>query len=91
MRKGEVKANFETLNSLTQQGTDMKGTVLAYGWARYLQSSIPKLGNFSTLIARFGTSRQVPEPDDFARIYGFKSGVEMEADFQKWLVSTEFR
>ena len=91
VRKGEVKANFETLNLLTQQGTDMKGTVLAYGWARYLQSSIPKLANFSKLVARIGTSRQMPEPDDFARIYGFKSGAEMEADFQKWLVSTEFR
>ena len=65
--------------------------MLAYGWARYLQSSIPKLANFSKLVARIGTSRQMPEPDDFAKIYGFKSAAEMEADFQKWLVSTEFR
>jgi hypothetical protein len=91
VRKGEMKATFETLNLLTREGTDPKGLVLAYGWARYLQSSIPRMTAFSKLVERIGSSRQVPEPEDFAKFYGFNTAAEMEADFQKWIASTEFR
>ena len=65
--------------------------MLAYGWARYLQSSIPKMTAFSKLVEKIASSRQVPEPDDFAKAYGFENGAKMEADFQKWIASTEFR
>ena len=91
VRKGEVKPTFETLFLLTREGTDVKGNVLAYGFARYLDNSIPKMQAFSKLVARIGTSRQVPEPEDFAKIYGFNSAAEMEADFAKWLASPDFR
>jgi hypothetical protein len=91
VRKGEVKPTFETLYLLTREGTDVKGNVLAYGFARYLENSIPKMQSFSKLVSRIATSRQVPEPEDFAKIYGFNTAAEMEADFAKWLVSPDFR
>ena len=86
-----MKATWESITLLTAEGTDPKGLLLAYGWARYLESSLPKLNSFNKLVQRIATSRQMPDPDDFAKIYGFNSGVEMEADFQKWLASPEFR
>ena len=91
IRKGEVKPTFESINLLTREGTDPKGLVLAYGWARYLESTLPKLNHFNKLVQRVAVSQQMPEPDDFAKIYGFNSGMEMEADFQKWLAGPEFR
>lgn len=91
VHKGEVKATWESINLLTREGTNPKGLLLAYGWARYLQASLPKLNSFNKLVQRVATSRQMPDPDDFAKIYGFNSGAEMEADFQKWLASPEFR
>lgn len=91
VRKGELQATFEFINGLTREGVDVKGNALAYAWARYLQSSLPRLIAFNKLIERIGTSRQVPDPDDFAKFYGFNTGAEMEADFQKWIQSTDFR
>lgn len=91
VRKGDVKPTFETLNALRADTVDVKGNVLAYGWARYLESSIPKLSAFNKLVERIGTSRQVPEPDDFAKFFGFSKAADMEADFAKWIQSPEFR
>jgi hypothetical protein len=91
VRKGEVKPSLENIYLLTREGTDVKGNVLAYGWARYLQNSIPKMQAFSKVVERISTSRQMPEPDDLAKIYGFAGAAEMDADFAKYLGSPEFR
>ena len=90
VRKGEVKATFESLTLLSREGADAKGNVLAYAWARYLQHSLPFLAAYNKLVQRISTSNQVPEPDDLAKIYGFPTAAAMEADFQKWLQSPEF-
>jgi hypothetical protein len=91
IRKGEVKPTIENVFLLTRETASPKDNVLAYAWARYLQSSIPRLGNFNKLIQRISTSSQVPEPGDVAKIYGFDSAAAMEADFAKYLASPEFR
>lgn len=90
VRKGEVKATMEAVFGLARENADPKGNVLAYAWARYLQSSLPRLANYNKLIQRVATSNQVPEPDDLARLYGFDSASAMEADFAKYLASPEF-
>jgi hypothetical protein len=91
VRKGELKATFEALNGLSDDNGSPKNFALCYAWARYLESSIPKLTAFSKTVGRISTSRQVPAPDDFAKLYGFEDAAQMEADFQKWIMSTEFR
>ncbi len=90
VRKGEVKATFETLTLLTREGADPKRNVLAYSWARYLEHTHPFLAAYNKLVQQINDTNQVPEPDYFAKFYGFSSGAAMEADFQKWLQSPEF-
>ena len=46
---------------------------------------------FSKLAGRISTSNQMPEPEDLAKIFGYANAAAMEADFQKYLLSTEFR
>ncbi len=91
VKKGDVKPTFETLNGLRSDTTDVKGNVLSYAWAHYLQSTLPKLSAFNKLIEQIATSRQVPDPADIAKIYGFSNAAAMEADFLKWLTSSDFR
>jgi hypothetical protein len=91
VRKGDVKPTLENVYLLTLDGADAKGNVLAYAWARYLQSSLPKLAAFNKLIERVSASNQMPEPPDLAKIYGFEDTAAMEADFLKYLTSTDFR
>ena len=91
VRKGEVKATMESLYLLTLEGADVKGNALAYAWSRFLESSLPKLTAFSKLAERISTSNQMPEPEDLAKIFGYASAAAMEADFQKYVLSAEFR
>lgn len=91
VRKGDVKPTMENIYLLTLDGADAKGNVLGYAWARYLQSSLPKLAAFNKLIERVSASNQMPEPGDLAKIYGFEDTAAMEADFMKYLTSTDFR
>lgn len=90
VRKGDVKPTLENIYLLTSDGADAKGNVLGYAWARYLQSTLPKLAAFNKLIERISASSQMPEPADLAEIYGFESPVAMEADLMKYLTSTDF-
>jgi hypothetical protein len=91
VRKGDVKPTLENIYLLTLDGADARGNVLAYAWARYLQSSLPKLAAFNKLIERVSASNQMPEPPDLAKIYEFADPTAMEADFMKYLLSTDFR
>jgi hypothetical protein len=91
VRKGDMKATFETLNNMSGDGASPKNFALAYAWAKYLEASIPKLTAFSETVQRISSSRQMPDQEDFSKMYGFKSSAEMEADFQKWIQSPEFR
>lgn len=91
IRKGEVKPTLENIYLLTLEGSDAKGNVLAYAWARYLESSLAKLASFNKLIERISASHQMPEPEDLAKIYGFPNAAAMEADFGKYLLSEDFR
>jgi hypothetical protein len=91
IRKGDVKPTIENIYLLTLDAADAKGNVLTYAWARYLQSSLPKLAAFNKLIERVSASHQMPEPADLAKIYGFENAAAMEADLLKYLTSTDFR
>ena len=91
IRKGDVKPTLENVYALTRETADAKSNVLAYAWARYLQSTPPRLACFSKLFQRISTSHQIPEPADLAKIYGFDSAAALEADFAKYLASPEFR
>ena len=90
VRKGEVKATMESLYLLTLEGADVKGNALAYAWARFLESSLPRLTAFSKLAERISTSNQMPEPEDLAKIFGYANAAALEADFQKYVQSAEF-
>ena len=91
VRKGDMKPTLEAVYAMDPAAADSKDIALAYGFARYLQSSLPKSSSFSKLVQRISTSNQMPDPESLAKIYGFDSAAAMEADLLKYLTSTEFR
>jgi len=91
VRKGEIKPTFDFLYGLEVTSADEKSIALVYGFARYLQSNLSRLSAYSKLTQRISTSRQMPDAESLAKIYGFDSAAAMEADFLKYLTGTEFR
>ncbi len=91
VRKGDVKPTLELLYSMEAGSADEKGIALAYAFSRYLESTLPRLSNFSKMAQRISTSRQMPDAENLAKIYGFETAAAMEADFVKYITSPEFR
>jgi hypothetical protein len=90
VKKGEVKATLETIRLMTLEGADAKANVLAYGWSRYLERSLPALVAYGKLLGQIRSGHQMPEAEELAKIYGFSTATAMEEDFQKWLQSPDF-
>lgn len=90
IRKGDIKASLSSLFEATDDSANEKSNVLAYSFARYLQSTPERLSAFNKLIERISTSGQIPEPDDIAKIYGLADGKALEADWLKYVNSTDF-
>lgn len=91
IRKGDYKPSLELIYAMEPVAASEKDIALAYGFARYLQSTLPRLSNFNKLIQRVSTSNQMPDPDSLAKIYGFDNAAALEADLLKYLTSTDFR
>lgn len=91
IRKGDYKPTLDLIYAMEPNSADEKGIALTYGFSRYLESSLPRLSNFSKLVQRVSTSNQMPDPDSLAKIYGFENAAALEADMLKYLTGTEFR
>ncbi len=91
VRKGDVKPTLESMYAMEAAGVDEKDVALTYAFARYLQSSQAKASAYNKVVQRISTSNQMPDAESLAKIYGFDSASAMEADFLKYLTSTEFR
>ena len=90
IRKGDTKPDIEMLFNQNGESADDKINVLSYSFARYLESNPERLSSFNKLIERISTSSHVPEPDDFAKIYGLADGKALEADWVKYITGTDF-
>ena len=66
-------------------------TVLMYGFARYMQSTPTRLASFSKAMERVDTSQTIPDPIEMAKMFGFESVAEFEADWIAYMKSTSFK
>lgn len=92
VKRGKVEPKIPMLYALSRNNLNAEWCLLMYGFNAYLQSNLGRVTKYSELIKRVETSRQVPEPENLARIYGFDSVEEMEADWIDFMKSSsEFK
>ncbi len=92
VKKDKVEADIEALYRVSDaSGLTPELTVLAYGWAAYMQSTPSRLDKFSDFLNRIDTGRTIPVPQEMAKIFGFETVEEFEADWKEYLTSTSFK
>jgi hypothetical protein len=91
VKKGEAKTDLNALFKKDTDSADEVTTVLAYSFARFLQSSQEKLASFNKLCERISTSNQIPEPAEIAKFYGFEDAAALEKAWSEYILSSEFR
>ena len=91
VRKGKVKAELEPMLKWT--GTDLtpERLVLIYAFVYYMESDAKRLCAFAKMIRRVESSNQIPPPAEIAKIFGFDSVAEFDADWKKFIVEGPFK
>jgi hypothetical protein len=91
VRSGKVPVKLEPM--LKWQSTDLtpERLVLIYSFAYYMQSDSKRLGAFAKMIRRIESSKQIPSPEEFAKIFGFDSVEAFETDWATFIKEGDFK
>lgn len=91
IRSGEVKPRLTTLFASDSNDAKPDDFALAYSFSRFLQSTPERHTAYGKLMERISTSRQVPDPDGVAKIYGLADGAALEKAWTDYIGSGDFR
>ena len=91
VKKGDAKTDLAALFKKDTESADEVTTVLAYSFARFLQSTQERLASFNKLCERISTSNQIPEPGEIAKFYGLEDAAALEKAWSEYILSPEFR
>lgn len=91
VKKGDAETSLSALFKKDGDSADEVTTVLAYSFARFLQSTQDRLASFNKLCERISTSNQIPEPAEIAKFYGYADAAALEKAWTEYILSNEFR
>ncbi len=91
LRGGDVKPRLTTLFASDSNDAEPDDFALAYSFSRFLQSTPERHTAYGKLMERISTSRQVPDPDGVAKIYGLEDAAALEKAWLEFVSSGDFR
>ena len=91
VRRDKVKPSIKDVYSYKIIGLKPEQLVLLYSLSYYMQSTPQRLAAYTKMIERIDTSKQVPEPIEIAKLFGFETPEEFEADWKEFIESTSFK
>ena len=65
--------------------------VLIYSFAYYMQSDLKRLSAFASMVRRIETSKQIPAPEEIAKIFGFDTVDALEKDWADFIKEGDFK
>lgn len=91
VRRDKVTLNLAQMLSLDADDLDPAKLVTIYSFACYMEGDSKRLAQFAKLVRRIESSNQIPVPEEFARIFGFETVEELEADWKKFILEGDFK
>ncbi len=91
IRRKDLTPTLGEIYKLTAANGTPGTNVLAYSFARFLQSTPDRIAMWAKLLEQIDTASQVPEANDLAKALGYTDANALEAAWAEWLRSSEFR
>jgi hypothetical protein len=91
VRRDKLTPDFEKMLAWDQGQLDPEKLVLIYSFAYFCQSTPERLAGFAALVRLVESSNQIPEPLEFAKLFGFETPDEFEAAWIEFIKSTQFK
>jgi hypothetical protein len=91
VRRSKLEPDFEAMLGWKQSELDPAKLVLIYSFAYFSQSTPERLAGFANMVRRVETSNQIPEPIEFARLFGFDSVEALQEAWVEFIKSPDFK
>jgi len=91
VRRGKVKVELDPMLKWTQAQLTAERMVLIYSFAYYMECDAKRLCAFAKMIRRIESSNQIPPAEEIAKIFGFTSVADFEADWKKFITEGPFK
>ncbi len=91
VKRGKVKAELGAMLKWKPEELTPERLVLIYAFAYYMQSDSKRLSEFAKMVRRIESSKQIPAPEEIAKIFGFATVAEFDADWTKFITEGDFK
>ncbi len=91
VKRGKLQPNFKEMLTWEQSQMDPAKLVLIYSFAYFSQSTPERVAGYAALVRRVESSNQVPEPIEFARLFGFDSVEALQTAWIEFIKSKDFK
>ncbi|WP_367875043.1 hypothetical protein [Luteolibacter sp. Populi] len=91
VKKGEVKCEVAPMFSWKQDMIKPEQLALMYAFSAYMESTPSRLASFAAMVRRIESSKQIPAPEEIAKIFGFESVAALEADWKLFITEGNFK
>jgi hypothetical protein len=88
---GQWTPNLDDLMKTPDDLARQKDIAFAYAFVNFLQSTPERLTAFNKLCQKVDVSKNVPDLDEIATIYGYESADALKKAWVAWMESPEFR
>jgi len=91
VRRDKVQPDFAKMLAWDQSQLDPEKLVLIYSFAYFCQSTPERLAGFAALVRLVESSNQIPEPIEFAKLFGFETVEAFQTAWIEFIKSTAFK
>jgi hypothetical protein len=91
VRSGKVPVKLEPMLKWKSEELTPERLVLIYSFASYMESDSKRLAAFAKMVRRIETSKQIPAPEEFAKIFGFETVEALETDWANFIKEGDFK
>ena len=91
VRTGKVAVKLAPMLEWKPADLNPERLVLIYSFAYYMESDSKRLAAFAKMVRRIETSKQIPAPEEIAKIFGFDTVGELETDWANFIKEGDFK
>jgi hypothetical protein len=91
VKKGEIKCEVDPMFKVKNEDVTPEQLALMYSFSAYMESTPARLACYASMVRRIESSKQIPVPEEIAKIFGFETVAALEADWKLFVTEGKFK
>lgn len=91
VKKGDIKCEVAPMFKVKNEDVTPEQLALMYSFSAYMESTPARLACYASMVRRIESSKQIPVPEEIAKIFGFETVEALEADWKLFITEGKFK